>query len=287
MATSVRLLVGCVALVFLGRGYGYLFWGSPLRVLLADEGIMTPVLRGLFGMGWNSYANNLTLSEWTETVQRGIGLLWLTTGVLVLIDSLLPARRSWRHLVTACVALSWPPLFLHALLETKDHFFRPVHFCEFAIQLMVPLLYLAWLRGRLTDRWFRSGARLAIALTFAAHGLYALGVYPVPGNFVDMTIIILECSEASARRFLTVVGWLDLAVAVGICFRPLAGPLLLYATGWGLATALARLATGYQLEVADLFHQYAYLTVYRLPHGLLPLVVYFLRPAPASAPDSP
>ena len=277
MRLSIRLLSVSLVFLLLGRGYGYLFWGSPLRVLLANEALLTPLLNRLFGTAWADYANDLTVAAWTEIAQRCIGVVWVITGLLCARAGFRLPGRAWRRLLRFGVAVSWLFLLLHALLETEDHFLRPVHFCEFAIQLAVPFLYLSWLRGRLTRRNFCRVGRLAVALTFAAHGLYALGAYPVPGHFVDMTIILLGTKEATARTFLTVVGWLDLVVAVGIFFRPVAGPLLLYATAWGLATALARLATGYQLGVPDVWHQYAYLTTYRLPHGLLPLALYFWR----------
>ena len=47
--------------------------------------------------------------------------------------------------------------------------------------------------------------KIAIALTFSAHGLYAIGYYPQPGVFVDMLINILHFSETTAKDFLFVL----------------------------------------------------------------------------------
>lgn len=56
---------------------------------------------------------------------------------------------------------------------------------------------------------------IAAALTFAAHGLYAMGYYPVPLNFRMMTTEILSISEEGSLRFLEIFGWLFFTCSAG------------------------------------------------------------------------
>ena len=50
---------------------------------------------------------------------------------------------------------------------------------------------------------------LLIAAVFIAHGLYAVGYYPIPGYFLGMVIDILGLTEQGARNFLLIAGILD------------------------------------------------------------------------------
>lgn len=86
-------------------------------------------------------------------------------------------------------------------------------------------------------------ARVAIGLTFIAHGIEALQHYPA---FIDMLLIGLgnlgweSLSEQMATQMLTVIGAIDVVVGVliiAVRARPVAG----YMAFWGLVTAIARI----------------------------------------------
>ena len=122
--------------------------------------------------------------------------------------------------------------------------------------------------------------KIAIAFTFSAHGLYAIGFYPQPGVFVDMLINILHLSETTAKTFLVVAGILDFVLAIGIFIPRIAQYFLIYAAVWGGLTALARVWANFYLAFPiDSLHQNLHETLYRLPHMLIPLaVLYILYP---------
>ena len=61
--------------------------------------------------------------------------------------------------------------------------------------------------------------KVAIAVTFISHGLYALNYYPRPGHFTEMVMDILGVKEATAILFLNVAGILDFVIAVGIFIK--------------------------------------------------------------------
>ena len=129
-----------------------------------------------------------------------------------------------------------------------------------------------------------------IATTFVAHGLYALGFYPVPGNFVDMTIFTLGVSETVARQLLFAAGVLDILAAVALFWPPTQSVACWYMIAWGLATALARVLAAFSPEaIGASLHQTLYLTIYRLPHGLLPLALLlsYAKPVARLIPHAP
>ena len=48
------------------------------------------------------------------------------------------------------------------------------------------------------------GLKVAIALTFTCHGLYAVGYYPRPGKFIQMTMTILGTNKEASVIFLNI-----------------------------------------------------------------------------------
>ena len=125
--------------------------------------------------------------------------------------------------------------------------------------------------------------KIAIALTFTCHGLYAAGYYPRPGQFVDMTINILHTSEKNAILFLNIAGLLDFAISILIFIPKFSRMALIYAVVWGGLTALARLVANFYWE--NLEHTFGFWfweMLYRAPHALIPLLTlylaYYLKP---------
>lgn len=111
-------------------------------------------------------------------------------------------------------------------------------------------------------------ARIAVALTFAAHGLEALSHH---GGFLDMLIVAtrnvlgLRLPEAVAQGLLTGIGLVDLAVAALL----LVGRwrwVAMYMAAWGFATAAARLIV---LDGYIGWYEFAV----RSSHWALPLVL--------------
>ena len=266
-------LILCTACIFLGRAYQYLWWDAPLRVFFWDEQLLAPVVEGLLGRPWRDYATDPRVTDVIGRVQQFIGVGWLVGAAAALA-----AFRSVRAWQVASLVGGTAFLVAHALLETKDHFYHLAQFGEHLIQIATPLLLLGLLRwGWPAGRLYAVG-RAAVAVTFAAHGLYALGFHPVPVHFVDMTMLALGVGEGTARTFLAVVGWLDLGVAAALFVPRLVRYALGYVVVWGLLTALARVVSGAQVvALAEVFHHYGYRTVFRLPHGLLGVALLALR----------
>ena len=149
---------------------------------------------------------------------------------------------------------------------------------EHSIQWATPLIYI-FIRRQESDMgsvllfWIK----LAITFTFLGHGLYALGIPELPGHFVGMTASILGLNESQATQFLTVAGFLDMLVCVGIWLPRTRNLSLLYAVFWGTATALARIVAHWEWgDMVGVVDRWLPEVLIRFPHGVLPLWVWWV-----------
>jgi len=160
----------------------------------------------------------------------------------------------------------------------KDIAFSVLQFLELSIQIAICLIF--FLNNdidKINIKQLTLWLKIAVAFTFIAHGIFAMGIFILPGHFIDMTIQILGVNETQARLFLHIVGGLDILFSILLFVPKLAKYALLYIIAWGLLTAVARLASGFNPDfILKSFHNYTYLVLYRLPHGLIPLTILFL-----------
>ena len=259
----------------MGRAYQYIFFDAPFRAILWDEALMLPVVEGLFNTTWNAYVTNVEVDKW---IQRSIvinGILY----VIAAIAALAVNSKNRRYLKFPILVGAWL-LVLLFVLSMKEQFFQFPQFFEHAIQFGVPFVLLLAIKGTSLKR-ISFYLKILIALTFTGHGLYALGIYPMPGHFIDMTILSLGVTQSTAVLVLKTVGILDLLLSVLIFVPKWANYFLLYAFVWGILTALARIVSIINLEfMMNSMHQFLYQVVYRLPHGLIPLLVFLIHRHP-------
>ena len=272
---KLLLRAACLS-VFLGRAWQHWFWDAPWRALFWDEDLMQKLVTLFTQLSWQEYTTHPDTDGFIHLLVRGFGIFYLLCAVAAVIVN---RQRKWAGyvLLTGGVAL-----FLLALLYWKEQFFRGGQLIEYASQFGSPLLLYGMVFRSLSREQFLRALKVVVALTFLGHGLYALGFYPVPGHFVEMTMRILGTGETDARLFLRIAGGLDMVVAVGIFMPRAAGWCLLYAAGWGFATALARPWAGFHpaLPWASL-HQSVFEAVYRLPHALLPFAAGWMMCNPS------
>lgn len=255
----------CTALVFFGRAYQHVFWDAPFRTLLWDQSLMEPLVLALGAESWNDFATNPSVDAAIQNLVLGFGLAYALLGILALF---IHKKHRWAHYLLCLGALA---LAFLAFLYCKEKFFHLGQFFEYAIQIVCPLLLFLHLRGKAEGKGFQIWLYGALALTFVCHGLYAFGYYPRPGKFVDMSIKILDISEAQAHLFLYWAGVLDFIVAAILFIPKTRVWALLYMVFWGGLTAMARLVSAWDwANLGPALHQNIADMVYRLPHGLLP-----------------
>jgi hypothetical protein len=256
--------------VFMGRAWQHLRWDAPYRAFFWSEAILSPVFK-LMGWSWQHYVTHSDIY-----IANGIKVI----GVFLLIAalcSLLASPKS--RLPRFVLPISGVLLIILALMYSKEKGFYIGEFIEYGAQVACPwLLYATVYRPNFTLVRLKLGLKIAIALTFLGHGLYAIGYYPVPSIFQQMMVNTFGFSEMAAKQWLYIAGVLDIAVAVGIFLPYLKTPLLVYAAVWGFITALARIVANYDANIpAYSVDLWLFEVLYRLPHGGLPLLLLFMN----------
>jgi hypothetical protein len=165
---------------------------------------------------------------------------------------------------------------------------------EWGIQFLSPIIFYLYFSGKIKASYRLALA--AVAMTFLGHGIYALGLgVGVPSYFLDMTISFFGFSENWARSYLMVAGILDMLI-LGACLfyfiksfssdnskifknsylNNLGMALIMWACVWGAVTAFARVIVIPHKELGDEVLYWAFETMVRLPHALIPLFVLIM-----------
>jgi hypothetical protein len=267
----ISLVKICAFTVFLGRAYQLYFFGAPFRAILWDESLLTPIVEGLFNYTWFDYATSPRVNSWIDGLTKLCSFVFLGASLV----SLFWDKIKYLKLKRIIIGLALFVLLVIGICIVKDRNYEYLLFFELFIQFAAPILLILNVRlDIIENKKVINGLKIAIACTFVAHGLFAMGLIYLPGYFIDMTIKILAVNETHATHFLYIAGILDLVMSVLIFIRKLSKYALLYMMFWGFATAFARLASGFNADFLSMtFHNYTFLVVYRLAHGLLPFIV--------------
>ncbi len=251
---------------------------------------MTGVVEKWFGMSWETWVTDLRVSSKIESFIDGVGWFYLACAIFCIFVN---TRRKWMRYPIILGALS---LLTLAVLYFIEKGFVLAQLFEYSTQVFAPIALLWSLSANnaedLSSRLI-IGLKIAIALTFLGHGLYAMGVFPVPGNFVYMLSSVFGIGDSTAKTILLVAGFLDIFAIVGLFLPRLKRISLIYCIIWGLATSMARIITGFTpMDPMGSMSQWLHETVMRLPHGLLPLALflalgYTLNKSKKLTPQSP
>ena len=271
-----RLVQWATIFVLLGRAYQHWFWDAPYRSLLWDQELMSPILERFFHVSWTEYAANIRIDQGITLVMKIIGSVFGLGAIVAAFPRFFP-KRVWK----LWLGLSAWLVFL-AFLYYKEQNYQFGQFIEYALQAATPLFfYVLMEKGELNISWGR-WMRVATALTFTGHGLYAVGFYPRPGHFTTMAINALNIPVDWANQFLWAAGILDfIAAAWVLLIIPGRGYALAYCIFWGFLTSLARPWSNFFPELwAASLHQWLFEFIYRTPHFLIPMAILLLGPPP-------
>lgn len=269
----ITLIKICAFLVFIGRAYHFYFFGAPFRAILWDESLLSPLIEGVFNGSWYDYATSVKVNRYIDNFTKICSIVLFVAAFVSLFWERIKAKKLKRIIIGVGLLI----LFILGVCLVKDKNYDFLQFFELSIQFAAPLVLLLNNTVKKNNKRLIFGLKLAIILTFVPHGLFAMGLIYLPGHFIDMTIKILGINEHQATYFLYVVGLLDIICAVLLFVPKFSKYALLYMIFWGFLTALARLVSGFNSSflLASL-HGSVYLTIYRLAHGIIPLVVYLL-----------
>jgi hypothetical protein len=267
-----RLLQIGVFSLFLARAWNYIIWDSPLRSLLWDEDLLTPWVARM-GYTWSEWVTNPGINQSIAGIIQAQGMLFVVAAAAVLFLERFPRPSA------ILVALGGLQCLLHVCLTTKAHFGQMGQFIEQSLQWGSPFLLLAAYTPAVAPKTLDWLMRWAIALTFCGHGLYAIGFYPVPGNFQEMMMAGLSVSNQQALQFLKLAGILDF-LAAGLLLLPFAQWAkwgLYYTIIWGALTAFARIWSYSSLySLQGLTEQWLPESLSRGVHFLVPLALFYM-----------
>jgi hypothetical protein len=252
--------------LLLGKAWQHLRWDPPYRALLWDEKWMRGLVESM-GWSWQAYINDPLVGQNISTGVKGLGLVLLFAAWSVFLPPKLGKLRTFLLLLSGMILL-----FL-SLLVCKEHGWRAGQFLELGLQWATPCLFLLWNKNsRGAGLW----TKIAIASTFIGHGMYALGWYSRPADFLDMSINGLGLNEGQAEVFLKTMGILDF-VAAAYLFLPIRGQkwAYFYLIAWGFLTTCARLWSHFNWDfmgnwAAMWLHEW----LMRVPHFLVPFYLW-------------
>ena len=270
---SDTLLIGILrwsaGLCLAGWAWVQLYWEGPYGILLWNA--ETFAWAESWGMDWDLFVGT--------GANDGLVQLWLgALGWFFVLGAgvTLTARRESK-LQLAVLGGGTGLLVILAYAKYLSAQNQIPMFVEHGSQMLSPALLVMALTLGVRHRATMVVAIIAFIATFAGHGYYALGWLPTPGNFHAMTSLVLGVDYETANLFLRIAGALDFVVCVGVLIPAVRKLSALYATLWGLVTALARPVAGMSWDLnywgAD---QFVHEGVLRAPHFLLPLFLFLL-----------
>ncbi len=254
---TLDLIKYCSFLILFGSGLSYLT-GEQAITALFDQ---SQILHAVFG----------------------VTLIFGSLALLFPTEYLLRLRLQW--IVLPCTAILF--LTTYAAFVKSDFVIEQI--IEHGIKLFTPILFLI-LTQRKTSQMngIQLALKMLIAMTFIGHGMFALGIHYVPGGFITMTTDVLGISAEYAYVLLKIVGIVDILCAL-LLFSPFKiNGVYYYLIAWGLLTALARISFGIVND--GTFQELLYWsgnTIYRIPHGVIPLVLLQLIAAPKAQWNNP
>ena len=268
-----KLALACLRLgaflCFAGWTWAHFYWEGPYGVLLWQDSTFDLATR--FGISWEDFvgtgADDGFVQSWIARIW------WLYLGCTLLTISV--RKGAWLQISGLAVGSGLLSLLSYAAYVSAER--QLPMFIEHGSQMLVPLLLVMALTLGVRHRVTVFAAIVAVIMTFAGHGSYALGYWPTPGNFYAMTTLVLGVEYPTAQIMLRVAGVADFLVCIGICIPYIRRVSVLYATVWGFLTSIARplagMSWGLNYWGAD---QYVHEAVLRAPHFLIPLYLLVL-----------
>lgn len=269
---NVWLLV-FVVIFLVTRLWQHFFWNQHTVSSIYEEHFFRLVLV----KKWGLYNIETYRRAYLLDFVRKIGWIY----PIALVSLLFLKKAKWFPIIMSIViAIAIFMMPYSKLILLRNHYNLLMEYFIQALSMLILVFAVTKLVNRATIILI---TKIAIALTFIGHGLYALNLYPIPSNFMFMTTQLTIDNEVSVSRFLILMGILDLIVAI-LLFLPnkrLQQIALLYCIAWGFATATARIACYFSPDTV-LFSLNRWLpeTTYRLLHGGLPLFLLLFMSAP-------
>lgn len=263
----IVLQVACFCF-FIGRGWQLFYWDSPLRVIFWNQGLISPIVEGVLGMTWKSWATSSKLDSTINLITALMGIFYFISALVVLF------YKKLDRVFKTIMILATAQTIFYCFLKYMSKFFYLGMFIEHALQMSVPIIFYLYAKNQEFTSKQILFIKAMIAMTFVGHAMFAVGIHPVPGHFIDMLISVFGFSESIAKDVLILAGSLDIVASLLLFVRAFEKYALCFTIFWGMTTAFARSVANLDLNLLDLSaHQWILETLYRFPHGLIPLAL--------------
>ena len=266
----ILILRIAVFFCFAGWAWQHIYWDAPYRELFWSEDFFGGVVSS-WGVDWEHYVGNESTDGIIQTFVFKLGFLYLFIGFLALTVK----KKAWGQI--SGLVLGSLLLFLLAYCQYLDKMKYLAQWIEYGGQYLSPLVLILALHFGPRHRYTINLAILAFVMIFVGHGLYAIGAYPTPANFYEMTMNVFPVSESGAEYIIRFAGFMDMIICLALVVPAFRVPALLYGIFWGFVTALARpwagMSLSYEWWGAD---QYLHGFFLRFPHFIIPLFLYFV-----------
>lgn len=248
---------------------------------LTFQFLRTSVFCILFGTG---LTHVFGVQPYSQTIDdpHAYQVITGTAFLMISMICLLPIQKIYRNRLHFVYAIPSLLLLFHSFNALIKSGYAPEQMVEHSLKIGLPILLLLTIefRNKKTfDAQLTKWLKILTAAAFIGHAVFALGLHYIPENFYDMTTTILSLSRDEATVFLMVVGILDILCAI-MLFAPLNKFFIYYLIVWGIVTAIARIWYGL-LATENLtgsqFLDFAGNTLFRLPHGIIPLLILLLE----------
>ena len=182
------LLKVCAFTVFLGRAYQFYFFGAPVRAILWDESLLSPVIEGLTNYSWFDYATSPVVNRWIEGFTKINSLIFLLAGIVCLFWDKISYTRTKKTILSIALFL----FLMFGICLFKDKNYNILQLFELSMQFAAPIVIL-FNRDleSISNNKNLFFLKVSLALAFIPHGIFAMGLTFIPGHFLDMTIKIL------------------------------------------------------------------------------------------------
>ncbi|MEO9591819.1 hypothetical protein [Rhodopirellula bahusiensis] len=263
-------------LCFVGWTWVHYYWEGPYGVLLWQDA--TYDFAEWLGVSWDEFVGTGADDGWLQVwISR---ITWLYVGCTILT---LTVRRQSKFQMIALLGGSGLLVVLSYAKYVGAQRQFPM-FLEHGGQMLAPLLSVLALKLGARHRATMITAMVALIMTFAGHGCYAIGWWPTPPFFYGMISVSLGVEYETANTMLRTFGTLDFVVCLAIFVPQLRVWAAGYAAIWGFLTAAARPVAGMSMSLnywgAD---QFLHEAVLRAPHFLIPLYLAVLWHRQSSA----
>lgn len=258
--------------VLWGRAWEHWFFNPPVHAIFWNYDLVGWFVEGVLNIPWNDFLTTPSYDHVIITITQGIGWVY---GITALSCLLYNGRSKW---FKTLLIVSTILLVILAVMETLDKFNAVAQFFEHTSQFTAPFLVYLLTRNPNSINYTRLIVFLktVVALTFIAHGLYAIGFYKQPSIFIKMIRSVLGTSYESTVVILKLIGAFDIiaGLLLFISNGRIVKIVLVHLIAWGFITALGRVfgITNWE-QFGTSFSQLWFQTTYRLPHGLLPLAL--------------